>query len=466
VGLPRNDSTNWFVHGFAGVDRRLGHFGSNRCGIRDTRSGIEADISRILHPASRISKHAVAETMIKADSPNPPCNSWHRVGTLENRIRRLFYESLSVIPVEAGIQAIVLASGLRLNDAAAPRLTFIVGCGPVVMTVSIRSAMVKISLRSWLRIPRLSPTRFVEGCSVLSTLMGWLVCAGALVILFAGLAACRDQRGAGSQQPGSGSQTIENKGSDTLVNLALAWAESYMHDHPEIRISVTGGGSGTGIAALLNGTVDLANASREMKSEEIKAAQAKGFTPVELVVARDAIVVVANPSNPVTGLTMQQISDIYTGKITNWREVGGQDRPIVLLSRESNSGTYVYFLENVIRMSDSKSKLLFSPDTLLMPSSEGISVEVRQNPNAIGYDGLGYVTPDQKVLGVAANADSAYVLPSVATVNDGSYPISRPLFVYTAGEPGGQLKNYLDWVLGPGQSVVPKLGFVPLYRGP
>ena len=268
-------------------------------------------------------------------------------------------------------------------------------------------------------------------------------------------------------------QTIENKGSDTLVNLALAWAEAYMEQHPDVRISVTGGGSGTGIAAMINGTVDIANASRAMKPEEIAAAEANGISPREFVVARDAIAVVVHPSNPVDGLTLQQISDIYTGRITNWREVGGEDRPIVLLSRESNSGTYVYFLENVIRLGDAESSLLFSPDTLLMPSSEGISAEVRQNPNAIGYDGLGYVAPDQKVIAVGAGLGPAprggsetrpnYVLPSVETVNDGSYPISRPLYMYTAGEPTGEIKAYLDWILSEGQALVPKLGFVPLH---
>jgi phosphate transport system substrate-binding protein len=153
---------------------------------------------------------------------------------------------------------------------------------------------------------------------------------------------------------------------------------------------------------------------------------------------------------------------MYTLKITNWSQVGGKDRPIVLLSRESNSGTYVYFLENVIRLGDKKSDLLFSPDTLLMPSSEGISAEVRENPNAIGYDGLGYVTHDQKVVAVAREADGPYVLPAVSTVNDGSYPISRPLYMYTAGEPEGEIKVYLDWILGDGQALVSKLGFVPL----
>ncbi|MEW6717975.1 MAG: PstS family phosphate ABC transporter substrate-binding protein [Chloroflexota bacterium] len=257
-------------------------------------------------------------------------------------------------------------------------------------------------------------------------------------------------------------ETIENKGSDTLVNLALAWAEAFMQIHPEVRISVTGGGSGTGIAAMINGTVDIANASRAMKSEEIEAAQANGISPVEFIVAQDAIAVVVNPANPVDRLTLQQISDIYTGIITNWSQVGGEDRPIVLLSRESNSGTYIYFLENVIRMGDEESDLLFSSDTLLMPSSEGISNEVRQNPNAIGYDGLGYVTPDQKMLAIGLDANGPYVFPSVETVNDGSYPISRPLYMYTAGEPAGEVKEYMDWVLSEGQVLVSELGFVPI----
>ncbi len=272
----------------------------------------------------------------------------------------------------------------------------------------------------------------------------------------------------GCQSPESSSSTgtltgtIVNQGSDTLVNLALAWAEAYTSVQPNVRISVTGGGSGTGIVALINGTVDIANASREMKAEEAAALKAKGLAPLEFAVARDAIAVVVNPSNPVNGLTLKQISDIYVGNITNWREVGGEDRPIVLLSRESNSGTYVYFLENVVRLGDPNSKLLFSPDTLLMPSSEGISAEVRQNPNAIGYDGLGYVTPDQKMLAVARAQEGPYVSPSVATVNDGNYPIARPLYMYTAGEPMGEVKSYIDWVLAAGQTIVPQLGFVPL----
>jgi phosphate transport system substrate-binding protein len=285
-----------------------------------------------------------------------------------------------------------------------------------------------------------------------------------IVSILVFVTACRPE-GPASQPGGVDdqlTQTIENKGSDTLVNLALAWAETYAELNPKLSISVTGGGSGTGIAAMINGTVDIANASRAMKAEEIEAAEGNGIPPVEFVVARDAIAVVVHPSNPVDELTLEQVSDIYTGKITNWNELAGEDRPIVLLSRESNSGTHVYFLENVIRLGDKESDLLFSPDTLLMPSSEGISSEVRLNPNAIGYDGLGYVTYDQKMVAIAREANGPYVLPSVESVNDGSYPVSRPLYMYTAGEPTGQIKTYLDWIMNEGQVLVLELGFVPL----
>jgi phosphate transport system substrate-binding protein len=263
----------------------------------------------------------------------------------------------------------------------------------------------------------------------------------------------------------SAAQTIENKGSDTIVNLALAWAEAYAEVQPEVPISVTGGGSGTGIAAMINGTVDIANASRKMKSEEVGEARANGIEPVEHVIAGDAIAVVVHPSNPVDGLSIAQLSDVFTGQIANWREVGGQDRPIVLLSRESNSGTHVYFLERVVREGIKGDDRLFSPETLLMPSSEGISNEIRQNPNAIGYDGLGYVTHDQKTLCIIDQPGDPCVLPSVETVQDNSYPIARPLFMYTAGEPAGPIREYLDWILSPeGQALVKELGFVPLGR--
>ena len=271
-----------------------------------------------------------------------------------------------------------------------------------------------------------------------------------------------DQTSTQSAESANPAQTIENKGSDTMVNLALAWAETYMKERRSIRISVTGGGSGTGIAAMINGTVNLANASRAMKEDEFTQARDNGITPLEHIVAQDAIAVVVNPANPISRLTIPQLSDIFSGEITNWKDVGGEDRPIVLLSRESNSGTYVYFLENVIQYDESIKGRLFSPDTLLLPSSEGISSEVRQNPNVIGYDGLGYVTPDQKTVAVAIAAGEPYVSPSAETVNDGSYPIARPLYMYTAGEPEGEIKEYLDWIWGPeGQELVQGLGFVP-----
>jgi phosphate transport system substrate-binding protein len=258
---------------------------------------------------------------------------------------------------------------------------------------------------------------------------------------------------------------IQNKGSDTIVNLALAWAERYQTEHPDISISVTGGGSGTGIAALINGTVDIANASRAITADEIKQAKTNGINPVQVVISRDAIAVVVNPQNPVRRLTLQQISDIYSGKINNWTGVGGENRPIVRLSRETNSGTHVYFLQTVIRLGDSKNTTLFSTDTLLLPSSEGIINEVRQNPNAIGYDGLGYIPPDlmNSVIAVGRDASGPYVLPTIATVNDNSYPVARDLYMYTNGQPTGAIKDYINWILSPeAQKIVADLGFVPL----
>ena len=256
---------------------------------------------------------------------------------------------------------------------------------------------------------------------------------------------------------------IENKGSDTIVNLALYWAEAFQEIHPEVQISVTGGGSGTGISALINNTVDLANASREIKAEEIKNAQANGVNPVEFIVARDAIAVIVNPENPVSQLTLQEISDIYTGKISNWSELGGEDRPIVRLSRETNSGTHVYFLEEVIRLGNSDDKSIFSANTLLLPSSEGIIAEVSANPNAIGYDGLGYITEEVKVLSVAKDENSDYIYPSLDTVNENLYAISRNLYIYSNGTPTSYVQEYLDWIMSPdGQKIVADLGFIPI----
>ena len=247
------------------------------------------------------------------------------------------------------------------------------------------------------------------------------------------------------------------------MNLALAWAEKYQNDHPEVQISVTGGGSGTGFTALINGSIDVANASRGIKQEEIEEAKKNGFEPVEFIVANDAIAVIVNPENPISELTLEQVSRIYKGELTNWKELGGEDRPIVRLSRETNSGTHVYFLETVIRLSSKEDKAIFSADTLLLPSSEGIISEVSDNPNAIGYDGLGYVTKNVKMIALAKTAGEPYVLPSAATVISNQYPVSRHLFMYTRGQPEGVEKEYIDWILSPeAQAIVTELGFVPV----
>ncbi len=258
-------------------------------------------------------------------------------------------------------------------------------------------------------------------------------------------------------------RAIQNKGSDTLVNIALAWAERYREIRPDVSIAVTGGGSGTGIASLINGTVDIANASRAMKDSEIEEAQANGINPVEHTVAIDALAVIVHPDNPVDQLTIQQLSDIFTGRITNWKEVGGHDAAIVILSRETNSGTHVYFLEEVVRQGDGDNTDIFAPQTLLMPSSVGITSELGRNVNAIGYDGLGYVTEHEKVLAVAVDEESPYILPTVETASTGTYPLARDLYMYTAGEPTGEIATYLEWLLGAeGQEIVRQLGFVPL----
>lgn len=286
---------------------------------------------------------------------------------------------------------------------------------------------------------------------------------GMILLLLPLTASCQGKVASAEISVGT-SRAIQNKGSDTLVNLALAWAEQYRKIHPDISIAVTGGGSGTGIAALINGTVDLANASRQMKENEIAEAQANGFDPIEYTVAIDALAVVVHPDNPVSELTIDQLADIFTGRIVNWQAVGGNDAPIILLSRETNSGTHVYFLEEVVRKGDSDNSDIFAPQTLLMPSSVGITSELRRNPNAIGYDGFGYVDPEhEKMIAVATSSDAPYVLPSVASGSDGSYPIARGLYMYTAGEPSGAIAEYIEWIMGEeGQTIVAELGFVPL----
>jgi len=257
---------------------------------------------------------------------------------------------------------------------------------------------------------------------------------------------------------------IQVKGSDTMVNLGQAWAEGFMEKYPEAMIAVTGGGSGTGIAAMINGTTDIAECSREMKEKEIEQAKANKIEPIEFVVALDGIAIVVHPSNPVSDLTFQQLSEIFTGKIKNWKEVGGNDEAIVLLSRESNSGTHVYFKEHILNCCGLEGQE-FSPEALLMPSSQSIADEVAQNPKTIGYYGMGYISEKQKAMVVAKDENSPYVEPTIDNVISGDYPVSRPLYFYTAGEPKGLVKTYVDFVLSDeGQDIVLQLDFVPIKK--
>jgi len=262
---------------------------------------------------------------------------------------------------------------------------------------------------------------------------------------------------------GGGKKAIQVKGSDTMVNLGQAWSEDFMKANPTISIAVTGGGSGTGLAALIGGTTDIAQASRNMEPKEIDQARKNGVEPKEIHVANDGITLVVNPANPVSKLTRQQLSDIYTGKIKNWQEVGGKDLKIVALSRERNSGTHVFFLEHVVKMGDKKNKNEFAPAILMMPSSQAIIEEVNSNASAIGYVGLGYLTSKEKALAVANAKGAAYVMPSVKTVLSKQYPISRSLLFYTNGAPSGEVKSFVDYVLSPaGQKIVLKMDFVPI----
>ncbi|MBI5699974.1 phosphate ABC transporter substrate-binding protein [Candidatus Saganbacteria bacterium] len=262
---------------------------------------------------------------------------------------------------------------------------------------------------------------------------------------------------------GGGKKAIQVKGSDTMVNLGQAWSEEFMKQNPEISIAMTGGGSGTGIAALIGGTTDIAQASRNMEPKEIELARKKGIEPKEIHVANDGITLVVHPKNPVSRLTVKQLSDIYIGKIKNWKEVGGPDLKIVALSRERNSGTHVFFLEHVVKLGEKKNKNEFAPAILMMPSSQAIIEEVKANPSAIGYVGLGYLTDQEKALEIARAPGSAYVKPSIKTVTSNQYPISRSLLFYTNGEPTGDVKSFIDYVLSkPGQKMVLKMDFVPI----
>ena len=265
---------------------------------------------------------------------------------------------------------------------------------------------------------------------------------------------------------GRGGISINIIGSNTVTPLSSVWAEEFMEAYPDVSIAVSGPGSGVGIAALINGTTDICQASRMIKQSEIDQAEANGVEPYEIPVATDALSVVVHPSNPVSELTVAQLSAIYTGEITNWNEVGGNDVEIVAIARDTNSGTHVFFKEQVVQMkglpTEDKS-LEYGGDVLLLPSTkEGVS-QVAGNPNAIFYPGLGYVTEEVKPLAIKQTADSTGVLPSVQTALDGTYPIARPLLFYTDGEPTGVIKDFIDYCLSSeGQEKVLEVGYVPL----
>jgi len=272
----------------------------------------------------------------------------------------------------------------------------------------------------------------------------------------------------GNTQPSDGdlSGSFSIIGSNTVTPLTSVWAEEFMKVHPEVRIAVSGPGSGVGIASLIDGTTEVCQASRKIKSAEIEQAEANGVNPYEIQVATDALSVIVNPANPVSELTIAQLSAIYTGQITNWKEVGGNDAEIVAISRDTNSGTHVFFKEHVVQMqglSTEDKSLEYGSDVLMLPSTEGGVSEVTSNPNAIFYPGLGYVTDEVKPLAIKNIADDGGVLPSMATALDGTYPIARPLLYYTDGEPSGVIKAFIDYCLSAeGQQKVTEVGYVPL----
>ena len=260
--------------------------------------------------------------------------------------------------------------------------------------------------------------------------------------------------------------TIQNAGSDTMVNLAQAWAEAYAAIDPEISVEVSGGGSGTGIAALINGTVDIANCSRSMKPTEIeKAVQNTGREPKQLIVGFDALAVYVHKENPLEKISLQQLADIYgeQGQTATWSKLGIQHTAcksdeIIRVSRQSNSGTYVYFREAVLgKTGDFK---LGSRD---LHGSKDVVELVANTPCAIGYSGMGYATDHVKMLKVSKKDGEQSTGPSAENTLNGTYPIARPLYIYSLGEPSRDVKKYLDWILSEtGQSIVTKNGYVPV----
>ena len=250
-------------------------------------------------------------------------------------------------------------------------------------------------------------------------------------------------------QAGEGQLVVQ--GSTTVLPIAQAAAEIFMQNNSQANISVRGGGSGNGIAALIEETCDIADASRPMKVKEILLCQKKGISPVPHIVAMDGIAVIVHTSNPVQDLSMEQIKDIYTGKITNWKELGGEDRKIVVVSRDSSSGTFETFEKIVL-----KGKKVI-PESLAQASNQTVATVIATTKGAIGYVGLGYISTTVKALQVNG------VIPKQETVVSGKYPISRPLYMYTDGAPQGVAKDFLEFICSEeGQKIVEEQGFVPL----
>jgi len=251
---------------------------------------------------------------------------------------------------------------------------------------------------------------------------------------------------------------ISIKGSDTLVRLGQRWAEEYMKKNPEIIIQVSGGGSGTGIAALLNGATDICEASRDMKEKEYKMAEKKGIKPYRVSIALDGIAVFLNNKNIVKNLNFAQLKGIYTGAITNWKEIGGDDTRIIIYGRENNSGTYSFFKKKVLNKED------YSDYTQTLPGTAAVVNAVANDKNGIGYGGIAWAK-GVKFAAVAEDENSTYVEPSTATVSDGSYPISRDLYWFFNGKPTGELKKLLNWALSEeGQKVAEEIDYVPLSK--
>lgn len=258
---------------------------------------------------------------------------------------------------------------------------------------------------------------------------------------------------------------IQNKGSDTLVNVAQAWAEAYKEVDPSVAVAVSGGGSGTGISAMINGTVDVANSSRKMTAEEIELATANGHEPIEFVVGFDALAVFLHPDNPIDTMSIAQLAEIYGegGTLDTWSQLGVSvpgcaSDEIVRVSRQNNSGTYVYFQEAVLGVE--RDFRLGSRD---MHGSKDVVDLVENTPCAIGYSGLAYATDHVKMAAIEPAPGVEPVSPSTETALDGSYPIARPLLMYTAGTPQGAVKQYMDWVLSDeGQCIIKEKGYAPV----